>query len=192
MSEEQVDGWDKRSGQKRKIQDKSIEVDFWTPQSLVDSLAAVYGPFDLDAAASSINTKATKYFTKDDNALTKSWQGRVWCNPPYGRTTNTSQGTSAWISKAIEETKTSLHADVVVMLVPCYTDLAFFHTHVLPNVDEIIFIRSRVKFEGPNICDNGTSRNPSAIYIFRKGTRNSGSIKIGQCYRTGEQFVAPV
>lgn len=43
-------------------------------------------PFALDAAASADNAKASKYWTKNDDALDMDWRsvdGWIWCNPPY-------------------------------------------------------------------------------------------------------------
>jgi hypothetical protein len=28
--------------------------------------------------------RAAAYFTKEDDGLTKEWNGNVWLNPPYG------------------------------------------------------------------------------------------------------------
>lgn len=184
-----TDGWDKRARNKRSAKPKTNEVDFWTPQTLFDALSGYYGPFDLDAAASKHNAKVENFYDQNDNSLVQDWVGRVWCNPPYGRENGASKGTSSWIIKAYEETKVHCNADVMLMLVPCYTDLSIFHSHVLPYVDEIVFIQSRVKFEGPNICDGGTSRNPSAVLVFRKGDRDR--VKIGSIYRDGTKFKPP-
>lgn len=57
--------------------------DEWlTPPSILKAL----GDFDLDPC-SPINRPwdtAKKHYTIEDNGLNKKWEGRVWCNPPYG------------------------------------------------------------------------------------------------------------
>lgn len=48
--------------------------------------------FHLDAAASAENALCDRYFTKEDNALSRPWYApeegitRVFCNPPFSRT----------------------------------------------------------------------------------------------------------
>ncbi|MDQ3665403.1 MAG: phage N-6-adenine-methyltransferase [Acidobacteriota bacterium] len=70
------------------IQDKLGDSDEWlTAQSeYLDVAREVLGRIDLDpascAAANKI-IKAKKFFTKQDNGLTKEWFGRVWLSPPF-------------------------------------------------------------------------------------------------------------
>ena len=53
----------------------SSDKDYWeTPQSLFDELNAEFN-FTLDAAASDVNHKCKRYFTKKDNGLLQDWQG---------------------------------------------------------------------------------------------------------------------
>jgi phage N-6-adenine-methyltransferase len=54
-----------------------------TPVRFFNLLHAAYD-FTVDAAASPENTLLHRFWTRDDDALEKSWAGeRVWCNPPY-------------------------------------------------------------------------------------------------------------
>jgi len=175
-----MDGWTKRALEKRKPQEKSTEIDFWIPQPLFDALDERFGPFTLDAAASKKNAKCEDFFSKHHDALSQDWHGVVWCNPPYGRTTKSSKGTATWIAKAVEEINKN-NAKRIAMLIPAYSDLSYFHELILPNVRYIIYVKSRIKFDGPNICEGGTSRHPSAIYIFDK--KSKGKIRVGSIYR---------
>jgi site-specific DNA-methyltransferase (adenine-specific) len=86
-----------------------------TPQWLVDQLAAEFGPFDTDPAATRSNAKAPRFYTIEDDGLTQPWPGRVWLNPPYGRTI------AAWMAKARDEVADG-NADRVVCLVPARVD----------------------------------------------------------------------
>ncbi len=58
--------------------------DWETPQDLFNVLHEEF-EFDLDAAANDRNAKCTRYFTKEQDALSQQWEGSVFCNPPYGR-----------------------------------------------------------------------------------------------------------
>lgn len=98
--------------------------DEWeTPPELFAQIAAVYGPFDLDAAASATNAKAPRFYTKDDDGLRQPWFGNVWINPPYSNP-------APWCQKAAEVTR---DGDVlVVMLLPAAVDTEWFHQWVVP------------------------------------------------------------
>jgi len=62
--------------------DKPIE----TPDALYTTCSELYGPFDLDAAASKANTKCKNFLDRDSDALQNAWHllgKKVWLNPPY-------------------------------------------------------------------------------------------------------------
>ena len=86
--------------------------------------------------------------------LNRSWNERVYLNPPYGREIE------KWIRKAYNE---SLQGKLVVMLLPSRTDTRWWHDYCM-KADEIRFIKGRLKF--------GDSKNsapfPSCIVIFNK------------------------
>ena len=54
----------------------------YTPRWVFDALAA---RFDLDPAAApgGANVPADKYYTADDDGLSRPWVGLVWLNPPF-------------------------------------------------------------------------------------------------------------
>lgn len=57
-----------------------------TPWWVVNEAARlIQRGFDLDAAATVGNAKATRFFTRRDNALEHDWFGTVWLNPPFSR-----------------------------------------------------------------------------------------------------------
>lgn len=111
-----------------------------TPQDFFDQLNTEF-QFTLDAAASVANAKCKVYYDEEANALTKHWRGRVWCNPPYGRTIGN------WIDKAVEETARPSPECCVVMLLPARTDTKWFKT-ISETADEIRFVKGRLKFSG--------------------------------------------
>lgn len=99
--------------------------DEWmTPPALFDSIAAIYGPFDLDAAARRENAKAPRFYTKADDGLRSPWFGRVWINPPYS-------DPKPWCQRAVEAAHGG-EADLVVMLLPAAVDTIWFHDWVIP------------------------------------------------------------
>jgi len=112
--------------------------EWYTPDDLFDRLAEKYGPFDLDAAASALNSKCPKFYTVEDDSLSQPWSGRVWCNPPYRNLID-------WVTKAYREV-TEGEADRVVLLLPGHTATKWFHFAL--EHGKVEFIEGKVKFGG--------------------------------------------
>ena len=125
-----------------------------TPQDFYDKLNDEF-KFTLDPCALKNNAKCDKYFTPEDDGLTKDWAGNiVFCNPPYGR------DISKWVEKCYNESKKP--NITVVLLIPARTDTIYFHKFIYKKVKDIRFIKGRLKF--------GNSKNsapfPSMIVVF--------------------------
>ena len=140
---------------KAKTENKSIE---WaTPKELFNRLNDQFR-FTLDPCATAENAKCERFYTKDDDGLSRSWAGeRVFLNPPYGKEL------SAWVEKAIHEVSNS--CPVVVALFPPRTDAKWFH-ELVSQADEVRLLQGRVHFENPgNPADR--PRDSSCITVFR-------------------------
>jgi site-specific DNA-methyltransferase (adenine-specific) len=126
-----------------------------TPRALFDRVEAVLGPFDLDPCAPAGGgspVRARVRFTESDDGLELEWFGRVFMNPPYGRSL------SHWVCKAREEAS---RGALVVGLLPARTDTAWWHTHVAGSA-HIVFVRGR-----PAFGDQKTSAPfPSALAVW--------------------------
>jgi phage N-6-adenine-methyltransferase len=132
----------------------SSQSDNWaTPQWLFDELDAEFG-FDLDPCASAENAKCARYFTAADDGLAQEWTGRVFMNPPYGRTIGD------WMRKALECVRTG-GGELVVCLVPARTCTGWWHDYAAHG--EIRFLRGRLKFGGSPT----SAPFPSAVIVFR-------------------------
>ncbi|BBD90337.1 phage DNA N-6-adenine-methyltransferase-like protein [Staphylococcus caprae] len=113
--------------------------EWYTPQYLFDELNEKY-QFTLDPCASHENAKCDKYFTIEDDGLTKDWsKDIVFMNPPYGR------NIKRWIKKAYEE---SVKGATVVCLIPARTDTTYWHDYIFNNAYNIKFLKGRIKFGG--------------------------------------------
>jgi phage N-6-adenine-methyltransferase len=131
----------------------SDSAEWSTPDDLFRELDEVFH-FDLDACASASNCKCERYFSKDDDALVRSWQGTVWMNPPYGR------HIERFMRKAYEE---SIRGATVVCLVPARTDTAWWHRYARKG--QVHFLRGRLRFGGAA----SSAPFPSAVVIFWSG-----------------------
>ena len=133
----------------------SSKTDLWsTPQDFYDILDDEFN-FTLDPCATHDNHKTDKYYTLEDNGLSKDWTGEVvFMNPPYGREIG------KWVKKAKESNAT------VVCLVPSRTDTRWWHDNVINDASEIRFIKGRLKFGG----QKNSAPFPSAVVVFRNAT----------------------
>ena len=133
----------------------SSATDLWaTPQAFFDALDAEFN-FTLDVCALPENAKCNNYYTPEMDGLARPWTGRVWCNPPYGRTIG------KWVRKA--RISVAVGAEVVVMLLPARTDTRWFHDYIYGKA-EIRFIKGRLKFGGAK----NSAPFPSMICVFRR------------------------
>lgn len=111
-----------------------------TPPELFAELAARFGPFDFDAAASRENALCARYATREYtdprltpgavacwNGLECAWSGyRVFVNPPYSQIPR-------WVEKAHRE---SDQAHNITMLIPANRcEQPFWHEFVEPYRD---------------------------------------------------------
>lgn len=106
--------------------------DEWlTPPSILQAL----GPFDLDPCAPVVRpwpTAATHY-TVEDDGFTKTWVGRVWCNPPFGREA------IGWMRRC------AAHGNAIA-LIPARTETVMFYETVWGRASGVLFIRGRPHF----------------------------------------------
>lgn len=66
----------------------SESVEWYTPAKYVESARKVMGAIDLDPASNDLanrTVQAAQIFTAADDGLCHDWHGRVFMNPPYGR-----------------------------------------------------------------------------------------------------------
>ena len=142
--------------QSRAYMPQAQTVEWGTPPDLFESLDAEF-KFTLDPCATPENAKCAKFYTREDDGLSKSWAGeRVFMNPPYGKEA------SNWIAKAYFE---SQYAEVIVGLLPARTDVKWFHDFVYKKA-EVRFHKGRLKFVGQD-GKTGTATFPSIIIIWR-------------------------
>tara|TARA_Y100000004_G_scaffold115285_1_gene129462 strand:+ start:126 stop:605 length:480 start_codon:yes stop_codon:yes gene_type:complete len=133
--------------------------DWATPQDLFDKLDKEFN-FDIDVCADASNAKCKKYYSVEDDALSQTWKGYCFMNPPYGREI------SKWVKKAYEsggaDNPSPFKGEAtVVCLLPSRTDTKWWHDYVM-KADTVKFIKGRLKFDG----HKNSAPFPSAIVVF--------------------------
>lgn len=129
--------------------------DWLTPPELVESL----GFFDLDpcAAVGQPWKTAKKQYTIEDNGLLQEWNGRVWCNPPYGRKTQHFMN------------KLKGHGDGIALIFT-RTETKNWFENIWTGADAILFLRDRISFHDINGVQKERSGCGSALIAY--GQRN--------------------
>jgi len=134
----------------------SSKSDEWsTDPKVFAEIDREFGPFDLDPCATVENTRCARFFTKEDDGLSRPWIGRVYMNPPYGKPI------PLWVSKAWESVESG-DAELVVCLLPARVDTAWWHDWCVRG--EVRFFKGRLTFGGAK----NTATFPSALVVFRK------------------------
>lgn len=106
--------------------------DEWlTPPSILSAL----GEFDLDPC-SPINRPwdtAKHHYNINDSGLHHPWNGRVWCNPPYGLEA------AQWLDRLAQ------HGNGIALIF-ARTETRMFFDHVWRRADAVLFIEGRLHF----------------------------------------------
>jgi len=118
----------------------SGENEWYTPPEILDAARSTMGSIDLDPAScetAQANVRAKRYYTIEDDGLSKKWRGNVWLNPPYGKDV-----IGLFASKVVAERDRYKQAFV---LVNNATETAWF-SEIASVASAICFLRGRVKF----------------------------------------------
>lgn len=113
-------------------QSAAMKNDEWlTPPEILGAL----GPFDLDPCAPIVRPwdTAARHYSVLDDGLAQPWQGRIWCNPPFGREA------VKWLRRMVE------HGNGIA-LIPARTETNMFYECVWGAADCVLFIKGRPHF----------------------------------------------
>ena len=130
----------------------TADTETWlTPPWILEAL----GPFDLDPCTPvdmPWKTAARRY-TPEDDGLAQPWEGRVWCNPPYGRKA------TDWLRKMADH-------DNGILFIFARTETEMWHRWVWPRADAVLFLSGRVDFHMPDGSVRGNAGGPSALVAY--------------------------
>ncbi len=136
------------------VMTSSKDMTWATPQKWFDYLNLEF-KFTLDPCCVPGTAKCKKFYTPEDNGLSKSWEDeRVFMNPPYGREI------PKWMKKAHDEALSN--GALVVCLIPARVDTEWWHRYAVKAAD-IRYPKGRIKFAGAD----SAAPFPVAIVIFR-------------------------
>lgn len=136
-----------------------------TPRRVFEQLHSEYH-FTVDAAALPFNAKLDRYWSPDDDGLSRDWvPERVWCNPPYDD-----------IKPWAESAKMALFA---ALLLPARTDRRWFQG----SGAETHFFVGRMAFEPPPGVSYSSNPDCNMLLLFGQGAC-PGRVRF-RCSQTG-------
>jgi len=128
------------------VKNNSVENEWYTPPEYIEAARATMGGIDLDPATSQKaqeTVKAKKFYTAEDDGLSKAWKGRVWLNPPY------SKDLIGKFCDKLAESVGSGKVTAAILLVNNATDTAWFH-RVAGKASAVCFVKGRISFHDSN------------------------------------------
>lgn len=118
------------------------------------------GTWDLDVAASEKFHVCRHYYAKERSGLVLAWWGHVFVNPPYSCI-------ETWVLRAISEWGKFDGPRSITMLVPNWTDRAWWQKHIEHRIQA-----GDIKAHFLPRCGFGTPKDPN-------GTRQSNRPEFG-------------
>jgi len=132
--------------------------EWYTPVEYIQAAKRVMGKVDIDPASSDFGQSrinAEVYYTKEDDGLTKEWNGKLWLNPPYAQPLM-----AQFIDKAVAGFKAGRVTEAII-LTHNYTDTRWFH-HAESACAAICFTKGRIPYES----EDGTKAQPTQGAAF--------------------------
>jgi phage N-6-adenine-methyltransferase len=154
-----------------RLSSAGVYVEWQTPERYIESARNVLGVIDLDPASTpeaNEIVKASKFYTKEEDGLTRPWFGNVWLNPPYGGMAK------EFVAKLIQEFEYGDVRSAIVLLNANSTETRWWQPlWQYP----ICFTDHRIKFVSPDGLSESNPTNGSAfVWMGRRSTKLSAFI----------------
>ncbi|NJN13295.1 MAG: hypothetical protein HC815_37415 [Richelia sp. RM1_1_1] len=139
---------------------KKKSSDCWyTPPYIVELVVQVLGEIDLDPCADDgKHISCKRHYTKDDDGLTREWEGGVFMNPPYSQP-------GVWIEKLQAEIK-SKRVTEAIALVPAATDTDTKWLSPVLKSQPVCFWTGRIKFLSEDYQPRNSARQSHVLVYW--------------------------
>lgn len=137
-------------------------VEWYTPPEYIAAARAAMGGIDLDPAScekAQQTVKAGRFYTAEDDGLSKPWKGKVWLNPPYTRGV-----IAAFANKAVTEIKRG-RVESLCMLTNAQTDASWWQSLATHSAG-ICLTSKRIRFQNPENSLNDRSTIGQSVFYF--------------------------
>jgi len=134
--------------------------EWYTPVEYLDLARQLMGAIDVDPAScdwAQDRVKATVYYTKDTDGLSRDWPGSVWLNPPYSF-----PEVEQFTAKLQQQYEQGITTEAVLLVNNC-TDSDWFQQ--LLQLFPVCFTNGRIKFERPGVDKFATRQGQAFFYL---------------------------
>lgn len=134
----------------------------YTPEPIIAKVNEVLGEIDLDPASCELAqqiVKAAVYYTEENDGLTKTWQGRVFLNPPYGM-----PDIKNFTDKFIVELP---HIEAAILLTNDQTDTSWWHK-CATQAQAICMPEGRLHFYTPDLQETSPTNGQTFFYYGKE------------------------
>jgi hypothetical protein len=158
------------------------ENEWYTPGEYIEAARTVLGNIELDPASTEeadAVVRAQRYYSIEDDGLSKDWRGRIWLNPPYA-----SDLVGKFTAKLCRHYEME-DVSAALVLVNNATETEWFQ-QLAWRASAICFPERRVKFWGPNGATGAPLQGQAIVYlganlpVFRDRFEKFGLILYGQ------------
>lgn len=136
--------------------------EWYTPAEFCESARLVMNEITLDPASCKMankQVKAMKFFTAEQDGLTKNWHGSVWLNPPYGQPL-----IADFCKKMIDEWRSG-RVNHAIVLVNNATETGWFQS-LLSECTAVCFKAGRIRFLDSDGAPANTPLQGQAFIYF--------------------------
>lgn len=102
--------------------------EWYTPRRYIRAIREVLGCIDIDPASCALANQvvqASVYYDRETDGLAHDWPGKIYLNPPYGRTAGHVSNQEVWIKQLIKQYQAGITKEAI-LLVNASTDTNWF------------------------------------------------------------------
>lgn len=138
--------------------------EYYTPLEYIEAAREVMEKIDLDPAsceAAQERIVATACYTVEDDGLSKDWVGKIWLNPPYGKT-GARSNQDIWAQYLISEYEKG-NVEEAILLVRAALGYNWFEN--LWYDWTVCFVRERISFIKSDGSNDGKSKQ-GTVFLY--------------------------
>lgn len=99
---------------------QSTSNEWYTPRQYIRGVREVMGDIDIDPASNAYANQivcARVYYDKESDGFQRNWHGRVFLNPPYGRSEEEKESNQAlWSKKLVEQYQLGITTEAILLV----------------------------------------------------------------------------